>query len=846
MVQQRIYSYFERNPKLRVLFIFDRMDIIGMELREAEWDDMYVYVEFDGAWFNTKYNIENEWKDKHVVLLFPNSTCPVTEEQMLRFPLLDVLKANMEYKEDDYACLMQQYNIAQKYTQFIKRNIGELVSARISKLMDGYFAPGAFSEDVACRAFIASYMGEKKICDWYDIILRMLIMGLDGEEKKRSDFFNKLEGNVDAHNAVVSKLTSIFGMSYNENSETRMQGIAECMKYNLITQLLDSGAGDCYGTYKITNQMQLDYINKLYETGMNNKQMSGKFAEVLDVLAASIREKEIIDTYGIEAEYMYMTEKLCWPILKEIIEKHLMADPGEVNDKMRELSLKLHGNTVIQSVVRFVELAALYYTRIKATETFTLNTPDDYVRRYTSDFYVTDMIYRKALEKYHEILSKNLPIENVVTDAKKKIDIHYAQITNVMNLEWIKCINENTKHFDALTLPRQQDFFDDELDPSSKKAVIVCDALRYEVAAEIMQELSKEKHFAKLYAMRAMLPTETKFCKPALLPHHKLELQGCDMTVDGQMLVTKDQRTAHLNRYRDGALCVNYEEVMALNTDERRELFKRPLVYVFYNTIDETSHTQSPFEVIRACRTAIDQLSWFVRHLHATLNVYNVFVTSDHGFIYNDTQFEDKDKHSITEDCIEKKTRYYLTTSADKVEGISKYPITEVSAISSSENIYVAVPDGTNRMAAPGGYGFAHGGATMQEMIIPLIHSHNEKNEKTGKVGVTLMNNNLSMVSSQLKIQLIQNEAVSMTLKERTIVCCVYDGDDAVTAEKTVVLGSHDSENLNNRLFEISLLLNKSVNSSLLQLRIYDSDDRLNPIIKETVKNNTIIEMDEF
>ena len=415
-----------------------------------------------------------------------------------------------------------------------------------------------------------------------------------------------------------------------------------------------------------------------------------------------------------------------------------------------------------------------------------------------------------------------------------------------MNLEWIRCINENEKHFDAVTLPRQQDFFEEQLDPSSKKAVIICDALRYEVAAEIMQKLSKQRHFAKLHAMRTMLPTETKFCKPALLPHHKLELQGCDMTVDGQMLVTKEQRTAHLNRYREGALCVNYEEVMALNSDERRELFKRPLVYVFYNTIDETSHTQSPFEVVRACRTAIEQLSWFVQHLHTTLNVYNVFVTSDHGFIYNDMQFEDKDKHSITEDCMEKKTRYYLTSSADKVEGISKYPISEVSAISSSEDIYVAVPDGTNRLAAPGGYGFAHGGATMQEMIIPMIHSHNEKTEKTGKVGVTLMNNNLSMVSSQLKIQLIQNQAVSMTLKERTVVCCVYDGDDAVTAEKTVVLGSHDSENLNNRLFEISLVLNKSVSSSLLQLRIYDAEERLNPIIKETVKNNTIIEMDEF
>ena len=30
--QDRIYSYFGRNPKLRVLFIFDSFDMIGSEL----------------------------------------------------------------------------------------------------------------------------------------------------------------------------------------------------------------------------------------------------------------------------------------------------------------------------------------------------------------------------------------------------------------------------------------------------------------------------------------------------------------------------------------------------------------------------------------------------------------------------------------------------------------------------------------------------------------------------------------------------------------------------------------------------------------------------------------------
>ena len=107
------------------------------------------------------------------------------------------------------------------------------------------------------------------------------------------------------------------------------------------------------------------------------------------------------------------------------------------------------------------------------------------------------------------------------------------------------------------------------------------------------------------------------------------------------------------------------------SVDNPRELFKRPLVYIFYNSIDEASHSQSPFEVIRACRTAIEQLTVLIRKLHSSWNVTNVILPSDHGFIYNDMRFEEKDKHSLTEEFIQNKTRYYLTTSSAKVEGLT-------------------------------------------------------------------------------------------------------------------------------------------------------------------------------
>lgn len=845
MIQDRIYSYFERNPQLHVLFIFDRMEIIQTELKEVkEWADGYVYKVFDGAWFNTKYAIEKTWKDKHVVLLFPEETYPHTEEQMLHFPLLDMLKANMEYKEDDYASFMQQYNLPERFRGFIKKNIAEILSSKIRNILKGHIDSTTFSEDLVCRAFISNYLGDKKLLDWETIIVKMIILDATGEEKKRMDFWLKLAKNIDANKSVVEKLTKTFGVSYNSNAIQKMKDVAESMKYNSITQLLDVVPGDSYKKYKISNAVVLDQINKIYEWGTHDRQLSNKFIQAMKILAADIKEEEIIRIYGIDANYFYLTEALCLPILKEIVERKLVADPENVNRKMRELTLKLPVDSGIQTIIRFVDLSALFYLQVRGLGTLKLNSPKEYVHKYTTEFYLVDMFYRQTLEAYHKLITQDNPIEDVLNAAKRQLDLEYAKITNLLNLEWLTCVEEKGALFTETGLRHQDGFYSNESDPSVKQVVIISDALRYEVAMELMQKLAKEKHIASISAYQAMLPTETKFCKPALLPHHSLELVGTDMAVDGMVLTTTDQRTSHLNKYRDESICIRFEEVMNGDLASMRELFKRPLVYIFHDTIDEASHSQNPFNVIGACRTAIDQLSVLIKRLHSTWNVTNVVLTADHGFLYNDMRFEDKDKHSITDSYIEKKTRYYITESTEAIEGIIKFPLEKVSAIKSQTPLYVGVPIGTNRLAATGGYNFAHGGASLQEMIIPVIKSQRKKIDKTEKVGVALMSHNLNMVSSRLKFQLIQSEAVTMTVVERKVVCCIYNGDDPVTQEKELTLNSTDALNLNNRVYEVILNLNKSVNTSVLQLRIYDVADRLNPLIREVVKNNTMIEQD--
>lgn len=842
--QDNIYNYFERNSKLKVLFIFDNMSIIETELQGASWNEGFHYVVFDGTWFGTKYAIEHQWKDEKVILLFKQEFKPVTEQKRLEFPLLDLLMANMEYKEDDFASFIQQYSLPEKFTPFIKKHVGELQSSRIRTLMQNYLTPEAFSEDVFYRAVVSDYMGQKKVLDWEDIIIRLIIMGTESEAKKRADFFSRLGKNLSVNKAFQEKLTSIFGYGYDANTEVKVRAIAESMKYNSFTQLLEPSASDLYKKYKIKDRLVLEQINRIIDRASQDRVFAAPFNQAIATLGDEIKEQEIIRIYGIDANYFYVTEALCWPIIATVVKERLQVEPQEVSDRMRDLSLKLPESSQIQEVVSFVQNLALYYDKIRSLGTLKLNTPDQYVQKYLNEFYLVDYFYRQALEAYHSVMNNANPIEQTLNEVKRQLDQDYATVTNIFNLEWLNCVKDKGDIFASLSLKHQEDFFKDNIDPSVKQVVIISDALRFEVAKELMQELSKEKHIANITPCLAMLPTETKFCKQSILPHRSLKLQGVEMATDDVVLNSIDLRTAHLKKYRPDAVCITYKDVMDGDALSKRELFKKSLVYIYHDTIDEASHNQNPFDVISACRRAIEQLTALIRRIHATWNVNNVLLTADHGFLYNDIKFTDKDKHSIKEDTIEKKTRYYLTSSDAPIDGIVKFTLEKVSAMTSTSPVFVAVPEGTNRLAASGGYNFAHGGATLQELIVPVIHSVLKRQDKTDKVNVVLLSNKLNMVNSRVKFTLIQSEAVSMTLIERKVVCCVFDNNAPVTDEVTVTLNSPDAENPANRMFNVTLNLKNSTSSSLLQLRVWDVEKPLNPLIKETVKNNTYIEQD--
>ena len=842
-VIDKIYNYFERDPELKVLFIFND-EFLAIELEEAQWKEGYRYVDFKGDWFTTKYKLYTEWTNDKVILYFHQPSPLQMKSLQEKFPLMDVLVANMEYHHQDYAAYMQQYGLPASMTTFVEKNIQQLQSDRMLKMLQTYYVDKSISQDIAIRAFLSSYMGLMRVLDWDNIILKILFQGRISERNKQASFYLKLKAAPMIKAALDERLERIFGCSIDMNTEVKVEKLVQVLKYNAIVQNLAPVMADNYKAIRITDSLALQQMNSILELALSQSKTAEALVEVFQELGKDIHDDDLIKWYGTDANYYYIPDQLCIPILRTLMEQSIDEEPKKVLDRLEELMIKHSDNGELSMVMDYDILVARFYECALSLGSLTLNHPDDYLEKYRSEYFQIDQLYRLSIENYYKI-SPSINLYETVQKVKLALDSHYAKLCNRINLEWMRCVKE-AGGMTAVHALRQQDFYESQIKPIQKKVVvIISDALRYEVAQELIGVLAKRKHIAHLNLGIVMLPSETKYCKPALLPHHELRLYGEEngmqnMGVDNRILDSTAKRTEQVDSYRSGAICVDYEVVGKYDQEKNREIFKHPLVYVMHNTIDDKSHGATAKEVADSCRDAINELEMLVHKIHETYNVTEVYITSDHGFLFNDQEFANKDKHKVTEEVLEKSSRYYLTKVADAAPGIVKFPLSEVSEMN-AEGIYVAVPEGTNRLAAPsGGYLFTHGGASLQELIIPVIVSRKERENTKPSVGVMLLDRNLSIQASRLRFKLLQTDAVSMDVKGRTIEVALYYNDQTVTPVKKFELNNTDAI-LDNRKILVDLTLNKNVNEKVLQLKVYDKDDPLNPLIKENVKNKTLI-----
>ena len=490
-------------------------------------------------------------------------------------------------------------------------------------------------------------------------------------------------------------------------------------------------------------------------------------------------------------------------------------------------------NVVGSAHVPRAELHAIYQALVAAAEFFDLRNKHlqgfEYenahtmYQAYEKELFRFDQLYRHFCEQADIAEAK---VWDILKKLRTEVEACYVN-WYVQNLadRWGKFVDP--KCSTALLLawkidqvPSQQRFFKQHVAPRLKEGerrrsfVIISDALRFEAAEELTRELNGMYRFeAELTSQLGILPSYTALGMACLLPHKKLEYKpNGDVLIDGQPTASLDQRS-HILASVEG-LAAKADDLLEMKKDEGRAFVKnKRLVYIYHNVIDATgdqAHTEG--RTFEAVRQAIKELASVVAYIINNLNGHHVVITADHGFFFAESPPGEPDKSSLSDKppaTVKTKKRYLIGHNLGD-HGSIWHGSTAVTA-GAEGDMEFWIPKGANRFHFTGGARYVHGGAMLQEIVVPVVTVRHVKGKsvvetKTKRVTVHVLGASHKITTSRHRFEMIQMEPVSDRVKTITLKVAVYEGNEPVTNIESVTFDS-SSDNIEERKKSITLVL---------------------------------------
>ena len=275
-----------------------------------------------------------------------------------------------------------------------------------------------------------------------------------------------------------------------------------------------------------------------------------------------------------------------------------------------------------------------------------------------------------------------------------------------------------------------------------RRAVLVVDALRYDCALLVRQALSGLD--VQLEPMRAALPTVTPVGMTALLPLSTTEVSfevkgnGLHPRLDGKDAAVSSNRIAFLQAF--GADCRRIDDVEP-RADRPGKL--GDLLVVFgHEEVDHLGHGNAD-ALVRHVHLEIERIARLVRKLHRW-GYPEVHVVTDHGFILLDKDRLPDEVPCDRDWCRVRKARFALVPAG------AGLPLASLP-FDWDPTLRVALPPGLAFFQAE--QAFSHGGAALQELVIPHLISHSEV--AAGKrIGVEVVLPTFELLRAAVKVTL--------------------------------------------------------------------------------------------
>ena len=487
-------------------------------------------------------------------------------------------------------------------------------------------------------------------------------------------------------------------------------------------------------------------------------------------------------------------------------------------------------------------------------------------QEYTTEYFAMDAWYREfhkcyaeSLKDYHEALS------DLFAHVMEKVEGLYKNwFLGQLGENWSDACADNLREYGrVLEVPQQEDFYQLYVAPSESKVyVIISDAMRYEVGVSLASLLQRETQAkVDLKSMQALFPTVTKFGMAALLPHKELSVELKTGTSERLAVLADGESTEANNRDKvlksanSASVALRYKDIIGMKRADRQALIKgMKVVYIYHDTIDEAGHLEN--SLFTACDTAIEELKNMVRIITNEWGGANIYITSDHGFLYTRSLLQEDEKVDKTTESsqdVEIGRRYAVMQKGAQPQYLLPVKFlggkTDFDAFTPRENIRIKIKGG--------GLNFVHGGISLQEMVVPLIEYHFLRNQSreyqknrskydTKPVEIGLLSASRKISNMIFSLNFYQKEAVGGNREAATYQLYFTDSSGKPISDVQKVIADKTSNNSQERIFRCSFNLKSLKYSNTETYNLVIADENGLKVQSEEFQIDIAFAVDEF
>ena len=462
---------------------------------------------------------------------------------------------------------------------------------------------------------------------------------------------------------------------------------------------------------------------------------------------------------------------------------------------------------------------ATEFQQALAEADLTMTSLSDGVKRYAASWFRLDQLYRKFI--FHMQKSGQSGLLSALYEAVE--NRYTTNFVLKLNDAWQDQVARLTD-WAVPGFPHQMDFYREQAAEFRRKdqkvVVIISDALRYEVAEEALREIRKLNRFdADLKPMIGALPSYTQLGMAALLPHRQLMIRDDSdlVLLDGEstMGAVAREKALAAGRAGDRVKVLAAKDFMNLGSSEGKDLFKdHDILYLYHNQIDAIGDKLATEEnVPAATEAAIEDLVKLVRKL-TSANFSNILITADHGFLWQHKALEESG-FMLSEpegDIVTRNRRFVIGRGLSSGGGMKKFSATQLGLGGDQD---ILIPNSINRLRVKGsGSRFVHGGASLQEIVLPVLRVGKQRKEDVGQVSVQIIPPARAQITTgQIQVNFYQTEPVTDKLQPRQVYAAIFADDNTLISDEAELDFDFSSENPRERELSRGFLLSKSADA---------------------------------